>query len=265
MGRAGAATEAGDKLRAYMNPAAHQIQEALQAVARLRRQHAEEPAMAQAGAKIKRFQARRFQATYADLLQSPRYKTTAHFFLHELYSDRDYAQRDEQFERIAGTVAKLFPQAVVDTAAALAQVHALTEQLDDLMARQWLESYAGSFSMHACARYIHCWRRVADPKTRHKQLEVVLKLGRELDRMTRMPGLRTLLRLMRGPAAVGGLSSLQGFLEAGFDAFAAMRGAEDFLQVLEQRETKWIKSLFEDEALACETALAQLIGPDTSR
>ncbi len=242
-----------------MDASAQQIQDALQAVALLRQQHAAAPPMARAGAAVKRFQARRFQATYSDLLHSPRYKTAASFFLQELYSDKDYAERDQQFARIASTIAKLFPQPVVNTAAALAEVHALTEKLDDLMAREWLADQAASPDSDDCARYIRCWRRVGDIAARTRQLEVVLQLGHELNRLTRMFGLRTLLKMMRGPAAAAGLNSLQHFLETGFDAFANMRGADEFLRVIRDRETTWIHSLFEDDAVTCETHLSHLL------
>ena len=245
-----------DKLCFYMDAKAHQIQEALQSVDRLRQQHANNPLLRQASFDIKRFQAHRFQASYADLLQSPRYKSATTFFLHELYGDKDYAERDQQFARIASTIARLFPQAVVNTAAALAQVHALTEQLDDLMAHQWLKETAQGGD---CARYVRCWRSVADSAARHRQLDVVQLLGQELDRLTRKPGLRTLLKLMRGPASAAGLSSLQHFLEAGFDAFADMRGADEFLEVIRLRESEWICSLFDDSSVACETKLTHLM------
>ena len=239
-----------------MDPTAQTIRDALQAVSTLRQQHAGQPLLANASADVKRFQARRFRATYADLLQSPRYKTAAAFFLNELYSDKDYAQRDQQFARIANTIARLFPQAVVNTAAALAEVHALTESLDDSMARQWLtEDTAGD----DVTRYIRCWRVVADRAARYRQLEVVLLLGQELNRLTRKPGLRTLLKMMRRPADAAGLSSLQHFLEAGFDAFAEMRGADEFLAVIKERETEWIGSLFDEPTVTCETRLTQLL------
>lgn len=247
-----------------MDSTATRIHEALQAVALLRAQHVADSALMRASADIKRIQARRFRATYADVLLNPRYKTAAAFFLHELYSDKDYAERDQQFARIASTIAKLFPQAVVNTAAALAEVHALTEELDDLMARQWLASLDATPELDENARYIACWRKVGDTQARHKQLEVVLLLGKELNRLTRMPGLRTLLRMMRRPAAIAGLSSLQEFLEAGFDAFAGMRGADDFLELIEQRETGWITTLFNEDTVTCETKLGNLLGSSLS-
>ena len=247
-----------------MNATADQIQRALETVAQLRQQRVSDVPLAEANDAIKRFQAQRFQATYADLLQSPRYQAAAQFFLYELYGTKDYAERDQQFARIASTIARLFPQSVVNTAAALAEVHALTEALDDAMARQYAASSSSEPALNDTARYITCWRRVANPAARYQQLEVVLALGQSLNHLTRKPGLRTLLKMMRGPAAAAGLGSLQKFLESGFDAFQAMRGADEFLKLIAERETDWIKRLFEDDAVACETRLAALFFRDPS-
>jgi hypothetical protein len=249
-----------DKLRVYMDPAASRIREAMQAVSLLRGDRADHPALDQACLDIKRFQAQRFKATYADLLHDPRYMGAASFFLRELYGEQDYSQRDQQFARIANSIARLFPQAVVETAALLAEVHALTEQLDDGMARHWL----GTSQPTVPARYIRCWRMVGERPARLRQLEAVLHLGRELDRLTHMRGLRSLLKMMRVPASAAGLSSLQSFLEAGFDAFAGMKGATEFLGLVQLRESAWISALFDDDAVACETKLRQLLASPSS-
>jgi hypothetical protein len=238
-----------------MDPAAARIREAMQAVALQRQSRLANPELHAACLEIKRFQAQRFTATYADLLDSQRYQQAAHFFLNELYGDKDYAQRDQQFSRIANTIARLFPKAVLETAAALAEVHALTEALDDRMAQHWLLDAAGS----TAARYLRCWRAVGEIAARQQQLQVVLHLGRELNRLTHRRGLRSLLKMMRGPAAAAGLSALQDFLEAGFDAFARMDGAAEFLKEVETRESALINSLFNNDAVACETFLLQLL------
>jgi len=245
-----------------MNASAEHIHNSLEAVARFRELRAGNAPLSAANAAIKRFQALRFQATYPDLLQSPRYQTAARFFLYELYSDKDYAERDQQFARIASTIARLFPQSVVNTAAALAEVHALTERVDDAMAHAYLALPPGNDSNYSeidAACYIACWRQVADPAARQHQLEVVLALGRSLDSLTRKPGLRMLLKMMRGPASAAGLASLQKFLETGFDAFQTMRGADEFLKLITLRETDWMQRLFEEDAVACETKLTALL------
>lgn len=250
-----------DKLGVCMNDAAHRIQDALHRVSSLRDGRRGNTALDLACREIKRLQARRFTATYADLLSSARYAAASRFFLHELYSDKDYTERDQQFARIAATIAKLFPKAVVETAAMLAEVHALTEQLDDAMAREWMAYTDTPAARNEYAVYIQSWRRAADPGTRRHQLEQVLQLGHSLDRLIRLPGLRMLLKMMRGPAAAAGLGSLQHFLESGFDAFSDMRGAAGFLRLIGEREMYWINALFEEDAVACETLLRDLIEP----
>jgi hypothetical protein len=82
-------------------------------------------------------------------------------------------------------------------------------------------------------------------------------------RLTRKPGLRTMLRMMRAPATAAGLAALQRFLEAGFDTFAALARsghAANFLRTIADRESALIGRLFDAPAVACETELARTLG-----
>ena len=242
-----------------MTMSADTIQNALQCVAQFRQQHASDLPLAKAVVQVKRFQARRFQATYADLLHDPRYSGAARFFLEELYSERDYTSRDQQFARIASTIARLFPKSVLDTAAALAEVHALTETLDHRMGQIWCADALAQPQASEAARYVHCWRQSGDRAAREKQLRIVLQLGQQLDHLTHARGLRSLLKMMRRPASAAGLDALQQFLETGFDAFAQMGSAQTFLARVQQRESEWIRCLFDDDAVSCATQLNHLM------
>jgi hypothetical protein len=242
--------------------AARTIREAIASVALLRQAGRDSPALGQAVGEIKRLQAARFAGTYADLLASSAYAAPARFFLEELYGDRDYVERDAQFARIAGAIGKLFPAQVGETAVALARLHALTEDLDQAMAAAWLAGAPQDLA--TVPRYIAAWRAVGRRAERDAQLAVVIDVGRQLARLTRMPGLRTMLRMMRGPASAAGMGSLQRFLESGFDTFAAMarqpEGVDRFLGAIAQRESSLIADLFDTDLVACETRLQQLLG-----
>ncbi len=224
--------------------AAHTIRDAVARVSSLRAIALNNPGLAASIATVKRFQAERFTRTYADILTAGPYQGAARFFVDELYSDRDYTLRDAQFSRIAGALQTFFPKNVVATAVALAELHALTEEIDQEMGQAW--------DMHdeqsELARYVAAWQKVGRPEDRHQQLAKVLAVGAELDRLTRMPGLRLTLRMMRRPAQAAGLSSLQGFLESGFDTFAKMSGrgsdARTFLNLIQTRETALMTALF---------------------
>ncbi len=223
--------------------------------------HANAPLLA-AIVAVKRFQARRFRATYADLLRSAEYAAATRFFLDELYSDKDFSLRDAQFARIAGALQRFFPASVVATAVTMAELHALTEELDLAMAEAWLAR--SRETIHAESDlYATAWQHVGRPADRERQLKAVLAVGTELDRLTRMPGLRMMLKMMRRPSHAAGLGSLQRFLEIGFDTFAAMSGngghAHLFLTLIEARESHWIQQLFADDVQATQHLLANAL------
>lgn len=197
---------------------------------------------------LKTYQQRRFAQTYADLLATPRYEAATRFFLHELYGPGDYRQRDAQFARVIPTLTRLFPAEVVDTVAKLARLHALSERLDTRMGERLMSSEV------TAREYAIAWRACGDPAARQQQVELTMAVGESLDRLTRKPLLRQSLRLMRGPAQMAGLGTLQNFLETGFDTFKAMRGAGEFLSTVRQREDTLARALFQADT----SALGQL-------
>ncbi len=230
-----------------MEPA-HTIRDAIAEVQRLRQESESSHTLSDAVSAIKQFQSKRFAATYRDLLAGGHYQGAARFFLSELYSEANYSMRDAQFARIAGAIQRLLPQTAVSTAVCLAQLHVLTERTDLAMAHAWIQDEALADSINPSARYARAWRLTGNEVSRKQQLELVLKVGRNLDALTRTPGLRLILKMMRAPAHAAGLADLQHFLEIGFDTFATMgrmKGATDvFLQMIYQRETAVIDALF---------------------
>jgi hypothetical protein len=240
--------------------AARKIRSAVAQVSLLRQAMEANTALHAAVGEVKRVQSRRFAGSYADLLAGGPYAAAARFFLEELYSDNDYAERDAQFARIAGAIERLFPEQVAGTAVALAELHALTEELDQAIALAWLAQADG---LSEAQRYTAAWREVGRRPERESQLVVVLGIGRQMARLTRTAGLRMMLKMMRGPAAAAGLGALQRFLECGFDTFAAMArrgGAEDFLGIIQGRESALMALLFDADLVACETELARILG-----
>lgn len=187
---------------------------------------------------VKRYQQRRFESTYADLLTHPRYAGASNFFLRELYGPSDFTQRDDQFARIVPAVVRLFPVEVVGTVQALAALHALSEQLDSQMGRAVNDTDVDA------ASYVQAWQQCGDAPNRERQVTMLEQVGHALDALTRNPFLRHSLRVMRGPARAAGLANLHVFLESGFDTFRAMRGAGEFLGLIGSRERALAAALF---------------------
>jgi hypothetical protein len=240
-------------------PSIDQINAAVQQVTELRRLARDNPALLNALSEVKQLQSRRFAGTYSDLLNQAPYQSAARFFLAELYGDKDFSQRDEQFFRLSAGLEHFFIVPLMNAAVSLAQLHSLTETLDMAMAQRWLED---PYTDEA-ARYLRAWRLVNRRPDRLHQLQKVLELGRILERMTRTPGLQLVLRMMRQPAFLAGLGDLQQFLESGFIAFHAMtqspEGTASFLNAIESRESSMITMLFDADVLVCEMEIRQAL------
>ena len=200
----------------------------------------QDPTLGQRVIAVKAFQRQRFAQTYADLLQQVRYASASVFFLDDLYGPADTSERDRQFMRIVPAMVRLFPGDIVKTVQSLSALHALSERLDTAMARVLISDEVSR------EIYVHAWRSTS-AADRERQIELMLRVGSDLDRHTRKPLLRQSLRFMRGPAQAAGLSDLQRFLERGFDTFKNMRGAGEFLTIIGQRERALAAALFKGE------------------
>ena len=231
----------------------------LRAVAGERQRRAESLDLEVRVRSLKSYQQQRFARTYADLLATARYGAASRFFLEELYGPTDFAERDAQFARVVPALVRLFPQDIVATVNALAQLHALSEALDSTMATQLAARTVDR------AAYVAAWQATAHPELRDQQIALTVSVGESLDRLKRNPLVRHSLHMMRGPARAAGLGELQRFLETGFDTFRAMRGAQEFLATVGARERALASCLFSaspqdtvDEGRLRDTPLGQL-------
>ncbi|MBA4178030.1 MAG: hypothetical protein C0505_15955 [Leptothrix sp. (in: Bacteria)] len=233
-----------------MNAAGADILASLQSVVAQRLRRRADPELGRCARVVKAYQHARFMNTYADMLADPRYGGAALFFLEDLYGPGDFTSRDDQFARIVPGLVRMFPKNIVDTVQDLGRLHALSEGLDTAMAEALRKLMAGrgDSGPESCAidraSYGQCWRAVAGPADRERQISLMLAVGEALEAYTRNSLVRASLRLMRGPAQAAGLGALQAFLERGFDTFRAMHGAGEFLSTIARRERALAAALF---------------------
>jgi hypothetical protein len=210
---------------------------ALDAVKTLRGELAADPQLSTRWRAVKQFQADRLRATYPDLLASDRYREPCEFFLDELYGAHDFDQRDAEARRVVPKLAKMLPTRALETLLLAVQLDEMSERFDSEMAR--------SIALPVtAASYAGVYPTVASEAERERQIEVVDEIGRALDKLARFPMLSSMLHMMKGPAEMWGLSHLHHFLQRGFDAFAGMGGAREFLATIRRRESAVNHRLF---------------------
>jgi hypothetical protein len=201
------------------------------------------PDLAAAYLSLKQWQAVRLARTYADLLDHPRYREAAEFFLSDLYGAKDYSQRDADVARILPKLAAVLPAAALSTIADAVELDALSEELDGALVAQLMPAKLAAIT---APDYARAYRACANRPAREHQIVLMRHIGDALDGLTRMPLLEGSLRLMRRPANLAGFSHLQSFLERGFGAFKRMGGAKPFLDIVQARETRLMEALFTD-------------------
>ena len=184
-----------------------------------RQRRSELPGLLARVTELKAFQQRRFSHTYADLLASARYGDAARYFLAELYGPGDFTTRDAQFARVAPAIVRLFPDQVAETVAILAELHALSETLDTATA---LHLPTGPV---APIDYVRAWQATGRASDREHQIELTLRIAAH-------------------QARAAGLAEVQRSLETGFDVFRAMKGAQEFIAMIDSRERALAASLF---------------------
>lgn len=219
------------------------ILDALARVDDLRSAREADGELARAVTMLKAFQHARFERTYDDLLRSRGQSEAARFFLDDLYGPHDFSDRDRQFARIVPALVRLFPREIVGTVRQLAELHALSEALDQAMATALGGELEHGMALDMPA-YGRAWRQVGQPAQRARQVSLMLDVGRALIRYTRNPLLRQSLKLMRTPARAAGLGALQGFLERGFDTFRRLERPAEFLETIADREAGMSRALF---------------------
>jgi len=178
---------------------------------------------------VKRWQSDRLARTYADLLASTRYRESCEFFLEELYGARDFEQRDQEIQRVVPKLARMLPARAIETLLLAVELDELAESLDEGVARRMRLPLTA-------AGYADAYVEVGGKAERERQIKLVSEIGRALDRLARIPMLAPMLGMMKGPAEAWGYSHLHHFLYRGFHAFAAMGGADEFLETIRRRE-----------------------------
>ena len=184
------------------------------------------------------WQGRRLAQTYDDLRGDPRYAPAIAFFLYDLYGLVDSGPRDRQLARASPLLRHSLPgtaRAVLERAI---ELDVLSAELDHAMVARISSGSLGG------AGYAVAYRLVGRREARERQIELVLSVGADLDRIVRHAWIGSALYLWQAPARAIGFGVLHDFLDRGFDAFRNIADARTFLQTIREREVQLMEQLF---------------------
>ena len=187
---------------------------------------------------LRHWQARRLAQTYDDLRGDPRYAPAIAFFLNDLYGSPDSGPRDRQLARASPLLRHGLPGAARAVLERAIELDVLSAELDHAMVARISSGSLGG------AGYAVAYRLVGRREARERQIELVLSVGADLDRIVRHAWIGSALHLWQAPARAIGFGVLHDFLDRGFDAFRNIADARTFLQTIREREVQLMEQLF---------------------
>jgi hypothetical protein len=195
------------------------------------------PELAQRLQQLRAWQAARLAHTYADLRADPQLSPAVEFFLSDLYGTQDFTRRNLELARAWRHLKRAVPRAALQVLGQAIELDVSTAELDLAMAAQLPPGNIDE------ARYAAAYRALDRPGERVRQIDLIIAIGEQLQRIARHPWIGLALRAAHGPAHAVGFGVLQDFLERGYAAFRGMQDVGRLLQTIRRRETQLMQSL----------------------
>jgi hypothetical protein len=189
---------------------------------------------------VQSWQRQRLARSYHDLISQDRYRAAGEFFLDELYGGLNFRQRDQQMERVLPVMVRMLRDDMLRVLAEAFELQAMSLRFDTDMTKELKKSGWDELNT---ARYGEIYRAVGRAEERKRQIDLIGRLGMELNELVHHRLVLLLIRTVRGPARAAGFGLLQTFLERGLTAFRIMGDGSEFIETIWQKETEVMQRL----------------------
>lgn len=190
------------------------------------------------------WQRARLAKSYDDLISQPRYSAAGEFFLAELYGGLHFRERDQEMERVLPIMVRMLRDDMLRVLAEAFELQSLSLEFDMEMTAAL---QAAGWDCLDVDRYGEIYRTVGHPQDRKRQIDLIHRLGLELNELVHHRLVLLLIRTVRGPARAAGFGLLQSFLEQGLTAFQVMGDGTEFVETIWRKESEVMQRLFAGE------------------
>lgn len=186
------------------------------------------------------WQRQRLATSYKALISQERYRAAGDFFLVELYGGLHFRERDQEMERVLPIMVRMLRDDMLLALAEAFELQSLSLTLDMEMTA-FLKKF-GWKELNA-DRYGALYRACGHEQERKAQIELIRRLGLELNELVHHRLVLWLIRTVRGPARAAGFGLLQSFLEGGLNAFRVMGDGTEFIDTIWRKESEVMQRL----------------------
>jgi len=194
-------------------------------------------------ANLRKWQTQRLQHTYEDMLNNPKYRPACEFFLSDIYSARDFSQRDFDAEQLHAIFARYLPEPTLYLLADAIQMNRLTDELDRELIKVIVDKW-GINNQITPQIYTQAYRICDNFDRRTEQIDLLVKILYEVGKYARNPLVGVASRLARRPARRAGWEEVYDFFERGYAALRHMKDVSAFVNTIKEREKRILDQIF---------------------
>ncbi len=193
---------------------------------------------------IQNWQKKRMQHTHAALFAVPEHQLMTQYFLNRLYGGADFEILAGQFERVvnaAKKIERLVPNSTIKTGCEGIELAVLAIELDQQLAQLMPQDF--HYNQHGeieDSAMISLYLQANQAESRYHQLNLLDKLGNNLDKYVRSFIVQSAFKMAKGAAERHHYDPLYTFLGEGFSAMKPLKSAEVFVGVFTKHEREII-------------------------
>lgn len=197
-----------------------------------------------------------FMPRYDVLRTTQAYSDAIDFVVSDL-TGTGIAQRDRELERVVPTMTKFLPAKALAALATAMVLNARILEINLGIAEQLAAPLAAGEPISE-RDYCLATRAVATFDDFDELIAMTRSAGESLARIVKVPMIRSLLKSMRLPARMAGVTDLQTFLERGLDTFVALDDTPRFLDDMETHMRELFGRIFQTPSASLDRAAIEL-------
>lgn len=193
-----------------------------------------------------------FLPKYDGMRDLPGFSDAIDFVVSDL-TGTGIASRDQEIGKVVPVMTRFLPDKALESLALAMTLNARVLEINLAIAARLLPvvKASGAFTER---EYCAATREVSSMTDFDELIGMTRAAGESLAKIVKVPMIRSLLRSMRLPARMAGVTDLQVFLEKGFDTFIALDDVEQFLDTMEAQMREIFGRVFNVPLSALEDA-----------
>ena len=184
------------------------------------------------------FQVRRLKRDFRDLRLSPEYGPFTEFFATEIYSAKDFTERNESFRKLTSQFRGVLGEEIYTGLVRLLDLHSLTDQLDDRITEHLIA--AGTPTNFTEAQYEKAYKELDNYDERMSQIRMILDSLRFTHHVSQMTFIGVVLKSAKVAAGMFTKDRTIGMLE---HAYSTLRGIKNIEYLVDQVQTREVSRL----------------------